>query len=109
MRIIYWSSDVCSSDLLAAAFDRVVLVGQRAARTGASDERARPQHVGILVGWEDHGIGRTAQHQPAAPAQRTRPVDQQIGRASCRERVCQSVKTSVVAVSLKKKKIQTNK
>src|SRR3546814_16293185 len=27
------------------------------------------------------------------------------GRASCRERVCQNVKTSVVAVALKKKKI----
>src|SRR3546814_16292893 len=30
--------------------------------------------------------------------------DQQIGRASCRERVCQYVSISVVAVSLKKKK-----
>src|SRR3546814_18911319 len=31
----------------------------------------------------------------------------QIGRASCRERVCQSVYISVVAVSLKKKKKET--
>src|SRR3546814_18741887 len=30
----------------------------------------------------------------------------EIGRASCRERVCQYVKISVVAVSLKKKKIK---
>src|SRR3546814_17142420 len=30
-------------------------------------------------------------------------VDQQIGRASCRERVCQYVKISVVAVSLTQK------
>src|SRR3546814_20813562 len=30
--------------------------------------------------------------------------ENQIGRASCRERVCQSVSISVVAVSLKKKK-----
>src|SRR3546814_16005224 len=29
--------------------------------------------------------------------------DREIGRASCRERVCQSVKVSVVVVSLKKK------
>src|SRR3546814_17571218 len=32
-------------------------------------------------------------------------VLEQIGRASCRERVCQYVSISVVAVSLKKKKI----
>src|SRR3546814_16004737 len=31
-------------------------------------------------------------------------LDQQIGRASCRERVCQYVYISVVAVSLKKQK-----
>src|SRR3546814_17643958 len=33
----------------------------------------------------------------------------QIGRASCRERVCQYVSISVVAVSLKKKKTKTKK
>src|SRR3546814_14278766 len=33
----------------------------------------------------------------------------QIGRASCRERVCQYVEISVVAVALKKKNKQTNK
>src|SRR3546814_15530503 len=33
----------------------------------------------------------------------------QIGRASCRERVCQYVKISVVAVSLKKKKLKNTK
>src|SRR3546814_15273539 len=32
------------------------------------------------------------------------PVERQIGRASCRERVCQSVYISLVAGSLKKKK-----
>src|SRR3546814_9133413 len=32
-----------------------------------------------------------------------REVDREIGRAWCRERVCQSVELSVVAVSLKKK------
>src|SRR3546814_8966896 len=107
MRISDWSSDVCSSDLidhpanavdqadveeaeLAAALDRVVLVGQRATGAGAADERARAQHVGILVRLEDHGIGGAAPHQPAAAAQRHRPVDH-IGRASVRERVCQYI------------------
>src|SRR3546814_19512827 len=33
---------------------------------------------------------------------------EQIGRASCRERVCQYVSISGVAVSLKKKRIQTH-
>src|SRR3546814_12773333 len=38
----------------------------------------------------------------------TKAITNQIGRESCRERVCQYVKISVVAVSLKKKKIPTN-
>src|SRR3546814_14164456 len=47
---------------------------------------------------EDHG----AQHVGLVDA------GQQIGRASCRERVCQYVSISVVAVSLKKKNKKTN-
>src|SRR3546814_19503232 len=34
-------------------------------------------------------------------------ISLEIGRASCRERVCQYVEISVVAVSVKKKKIHT--
>src|SRR3546814_15502550 len=41
-------------------------------------------------------------------AQRASDIDE-IGRASCRERVCQYVTISVVAVSLKKKKIDRQK
>src|SRR3546814_17920353 len=37
-----------------------------------------------------------------------RPIWEQIGRASCRERVCQYVSISVVAVSLKKKQSNQN-
>src|SRR3546814_15678878 len=44
-------------------------------------------------------------HRAALPGRdRIRALRQEIGRASCRERVCQYVSISVVAVSLKKKK-----
>src|SRR3546814_14564924 len=45
-------------------------------------------------------VGRIEQVPPAFSAVK---VEGQIGRASCRERVCQYVCISVVAVSLKKK------
>src|SRR3546814_15290789 len=38
-----------------------------------------------------------------APGQQPRPGTEQIGRAACRERVCQYLLITVVAVSLKKK------
>src|SRR3546814_5578297 len=62
MRISDWSSDVCSSDLLCLA------------RAGA-------------------GHGRTGAQWPSARADdRRAPLSvQEIGRASCRERVCQYV------------------
>src|SRR3546814_15751937 len=75
MRISDWSSDVCSSDLLDAAIS---------------------------------GLGRHSQTDRLPHRPRRYPdvgaSDEEIGRASCRERVCQYVSISVVAVSLKKKK-----
>src|SRR3546814_12125927 len=80
MRISDWSSDVCSSDLNAP--------------------------------W-NHGRRGSALREPFAAfvcddetAEGIRPIlnEIEIGRASCRERVCQYVYISVVAVSLKKKK-----
>src|SRR3546814_1923664 len=62
MRISDWSSDVCSSDLDAPAPGR-----RLADRAEPGQPAARPGRYGIL-----------------------RPR-QQIGRASCRERVCQYV------------------
>src|SRR3546814_6828967 len=70
MRISDWSSDVCSSDLAACC--------------------ARPMRLGVLVRIVgDQRIGR-AQHAAAA-AVVLFELDYQIGRASCRERVCQYV------------------
>src|SRR3546814_1855483 len=83
MRISDWSSDVCSSDLgrlayLAdpGAFDADSLVGDQLAEVADGDM----VDVRRLV----PGDGQQARHRhPAVP--------QQIGRASCRERVCQYV------------------
>src|SRR3546814_16890874 len=77
MRISDWSSDVCSSDLaIGMTFDELV---ERAYDRGVFDR-----------GNSNAGSVRVAGQTP-------------IGRASCRERVCQYVEISVVAVSLKKK------
>src|SRR3546814_16968834 len=105
MRISDWSSDVCSSDL--------------------------PQFADATMGYEMQydGLGRhvtrlmTAQlvpnfiHGPDVSEQDLLdyytepmglpriPVPEEIGRASCRARVCQYVWIPVVAVSLTKKNI----
>src|SRR3546814_5650756 len=87
MRISDWSSDVCSSDLGGPGRPlqhQVKLVGfQREAlqphRVGAAEPLEQFAHPGFEVAFA------------------------QIGRASCRARVCQYVSISVVAVSLKKK------
>src|SRR3546814_13641584 len=109
MRISDWSSDVCSSDLIlwittSAAVPRFSrgrdpVLGERdVARLGDQREAFVAQvqvdeggHCRVLL-----GLGRVDVDE-----QRPR---EEIGRASCRERVCQYVSIWVVAVSLKKKK-----
>src|SRR3546814_18764549 len=124
MRISDWSSDVCSSDLRAARdcgaepeempalqiADRLGLPPLHAEQVGGArhvdiEEGAPHQEIARLGGDILRALGqplrrdraRQAALAPAAP-----PVE--IGRASCRERGCQYVSFSVVAVSLKKKK-----
>src|SRR3546814_21109315 len=116
MRISDWSSDVCSSDLLAALADRL----QRCGNEGA-DRRGYDRGIQLF----GRQVGRPA--RPAAP-QRQRALlpalvaflregidfaplpgddlreDMQIGKASCRERGCQYVTISVAAGSIKNKK-----
>src|SRR3546814_19426090 len=102
MRISDWSSDVCSSDLVNATrtpFYTCFIWIRKPSRSGATrrkrirDEQCCP-----------HQIRRDV----TAPRINTVILDihrqLKIGRASCRERVCQYVSISVVAVSLKKKK-----
>src|SRR3546814_12078386 len=90
MRISDWSSDVCSSDLGDLFGD----TGKRrfVRPAGADEAQDRIQHA---------LADRDAAHCPLRFQQVGR--GQEIGRASCRERVCQYVSISVVAVSLKKK------
>src|SRR3546814_9007062 len=83
MRISDWSSDVCSSDLTEPAFDlgNVLL---------ANVERQR--HVARAE------FAAAEQAQQLHVEQRGLVLRLEIGRASCRERVCQYVYISVVAV-----------
>src|SRR3546814_3661334 len=100
MRISDWSSDVCSSDLRAQhhlSLDQYVLdlatigaaVHAHEAADGAGDraQELHPRDPGVTRGRGDEDTRR------AATAAQRRGVDgfDQIGRASCRERVCQYV------------------
>src|SRR3546814_12993518 len=103
MRISDWSSDVCSSDLVAAARQAAVAVLQDGAvRPHALDTplEARQQHLRARF---DFLIDRAATvltalrieaHQVlerCSALQKAARNIQQIGRASVRERVCQYV------------------
>src|SRR3546814_16551609 len=116
MRISDWSSDVCSSDRLLLAGQQRALQQQgllQHAGQRSLGREAPAQHV--LVGFVTQGLDHAARDRQRAAAgcveigQRRRPgarqqfLQRQIGRASCRERVCQYVEISVVADSLKKK------
>src|SRR3546814_13890082 len=100
MRISDWSSDVCSSDLPLGtkAFDEIATTSfdDFHGRIGGNDERCWDPILDVEPGTLEY-----ASNAPditlAAMIERN-----QIGRASCRERVCQYVYISVVAVSLKK-------
>src|SRR3546814_14100508 len=107
MRISDWSSDVCSSDL-------------RAAWLANRDARARPDRE-LQSRREGNRRRRRAVERPPldppAPGDQARLAvggeavarDQEIGRASCRERVCQYVSIAVVSVLFKKKHITSRR
>src|SRR3546814_14468589 len=72
---------------------------------GARRAAGRGVHGGAAIERRDprRAADRHRIHLPAGvPAGAGGAVDREIGRASCRERVCQYVLISVVAVSLKK-------
>src|SRR3546814_15076516 len=101
MRISDWSSVVCSSDLTLQELPRVVvdLVGQTrialrvsrrhiidADRRSIGQDYALPDNQRAALAERDDAIVAAA--QPRAFREQQGP---QIGRASCRERVCKSV------------------
>src|SRR3546814_13430635 len=88
MRISDWSSDVCSSDLEAQR-------GGDCFRQQLRGQGAREFH-------EPHAVVVLRQPSRRDLEGEARLADE-LGRASCRERVCQYVSLSVVAVSLTKK------
>src|SRR3546814_13727067 len=123
MRISDWSSDVCSSDLRQAAggeagAERLREQRRRAATVVAERQCLRAAPPGQTAEGAPEGIGVPlrdrrpdgaaqvvlAQYRGIEAVWRQRIVRQrpQIGRASCREGVCQYGETPVVAVSLKK-------
>src|SRR3546814_6307598 len=101
MRISDWSSDVCSSDLRINNpwMIGALLSSGALAATGVLEGRMPGWifAVGqILIGYS---IGARFRRDIVRALPRV-----EIGRASCRERVCQYESLSVVAVSLTKKK-----
>src|SRR3546814_12030959 len=94
MRISDWSSDVCSSDLVlrthqALATPCQCCKGETLASDGASRDRTS--------GAANANTTQASRHQPEShsicvgngtPMSISTPVTPEIGRASCRERVC---------------------
>src|SRR3546814_18151089 len=101
MRISDWSSDVCSSDLANEA-DLGRAVGCDIFGNVTLGEALRFQN-------QRHVLRPLAQFHDIARLHPRGGDIGQIGSASCRERVCQYVYISVVAVSLKKKLKQQQK
>src|SRR3546814_16783801 len=101
MRISDWSSDVCSSDLVwprdpittrsMSCFSARRVTSSAASPNGNASLYATPARSRMLLAL------RTAYSEPL-----------EIGRASCREGVCQYVLISVVAGSVQKKEYITD-
>src|SRR3546814_15508234 len=110
MRISDWSSDVCSSDLFDLLFGPAYK-GIPLATALACEYARRGRDLPVAFNRKaakDHGEGGHLLGAPLA-GRRVLVVDDaitEIGQASCRERVCQSVQITVVASSLTQKRIK---
>src|SRR3546814_8832095 len=80
MRISDWSSDVCSSDLDLCRIAREVAARGESGREGDIARSLAPPHAGLGA-----ALGAAAARRDESGRSR------QIGRASCRERVCKYV------------------
>src|SRR3546814_19239646 len=105
MRISDWSSDVCSSDPPATSWPassppQITLAPTTAPLPQAGEVAPKARVRALSPQLETHPPRQ-------ATPQRSPPTTSTIGRASCRERVCQYVLISLVAESLTKKQSHT--
>src|SRR3546814_13772042 len=109
MRISDWSSDVCSSDLVCLQshydlpvtccdFCIILRTHVHEQHPGCDQARLQPPIASRPLQGDLDIVNVTLPYIAMAVN-----ISIKIGRASCRERVCQYVSISVVAVSLKKK------
>src|SRR3546814_14884313 len=109
MRISDWSSDVCSSDLARAILDPelVMLIGSPQIEVDHQHLLADPaQRDGGRETAGGFALALLGAGEPQAARQAVRrhqPQRREIVRASCRDRVCQYVSFSGVAVPLNNK------
>src|SRR3546814_14160846 len=108
MRISDWSSDVCSSDLAngKGLYEPIHGSAPDIAGQGKANPLATVLSAAMMLryslGLSDAADRiETAVAQALAKGARSHDLGE-TGRASCRDRVCQYVEFSVVAVSLKK-------
>src|SRR3546814_4252205 len=89
MRISDWSSDVCSSDLIQRQRGR--RLGQRDLGPGTEDDARSDHPLDPALDGAGGQIYVSAQLRIGEPGVILQQEEDQIGRASCRERVCQYV------------------
>src|SRR3546814_13386011 len=105
MRISDWSSDVCSSDLLRKqgnSKEKSARISNAAAARGKSAVGKKGGKSGSYEDWTVTDLKKRAK-ELGISGYAGLTKSKQIGRASCRERVCQDGLIQEVAGSLKKK------
>src|SRR3546814_4048605 len=85
MRIIDWSSDVCSSDLIVDGDKRILLIDGKPVDYCLALIPQGDEFRGNLA------AGGRGEGRPLSERDRWIAAQVEIGRASCRERVCQYV------------------
>src|SRR3546814_11317029 len=107
MRISDWSSDVCSSDLFGGIvydpsnYAQNVLTAARSLQAVNNQIRQIENQAQSLIN-QAKNLTSLPVSTLSTLQQQVQQTRQQIGRGSSRERVCQYVWISVVAVSFKK-------
>src|SRR3546814_20960121 len=102
MRSSDWSSDVCSSDLMRATIPKPLPCSCEGQNPVPTPPAANPPELDSCLRRNATFLAAAQQtHRRVAFEEVEAAPGRQIGRASCRERVCQYWSISVAAVSLK--------